>query len=1049
MWQQFQDFCHISPPHLLVLHIVFKNFACSYLGKSVTLKKSTAMRKSILISTVLTLFLLVPASITWAQTVSVTGKVYEKNTVKKSFKTPHGTITAILPDDMAAGDVISGMVLYEPGGTNQKKKKDNLEQLIKYNFFLESGTPVRANVNDESPIDWISEGNRYWGRFTVAIPLNENQTSLHLLLKDAENKVVGESRLPLLDKTFLMAPIYLDYGDVKSKVTTPIIQTDKNIYLSGENAAISLPLVFGKVDFEFSFISFASLSNTGQKSESVRKELQSLVGSPRKTVVQIPLNVYGPGEIILEDKNKKVIASQKIHVLQLEATSPKTNLMKGEQTMLNVTVKGLKDCPVDYLRLTLDNTTSGFVQLGQSNHEELILETVSMNYSKIKWDYIPQDKKINDQTDKKNLEEYESNKFSLQRSVTALQSGAFTLNVGLSYPSSVYNDPFRQQLDVLKTPEQFNNWQNALKNDLVQNFSGEGKHIKEGIISFTAVSSPVELNEAKSRAYNFVSWPRIGQEVVVGFFSCTLEAGNAAVQNAISNAGNAPVNIEVIESALKYAEHQAAIPENNTLKYAVINIKEDLSKLQKEINDVSQQLQILNNIQKVFHDASKAAVNNMRRSANGNTLSKVIRDGKLTDNEYLNFTYEKMSGNEIQIELGMGFIPGSLRDLMNSFITGQPVKKSGSFIAADINTKVNSVIDFRNALITEISFPFMDVKSKSTPMAISLKFKPEEISFKKETEKTAELSKPDYKKQWMPSNFKIEIEGLPCKEIKRVESFKITQKNVEEQIGPAKDNKIVPGKMEYPNLVFYVPDFDGESWEYWYSNFEKQKITDVKKGSIRYFDKNSNQVFALSFKNIIPVSVQPSRGPHPGGTYTVIVKPETTILGYAVSPAPLLNINASTYVANEIAGNPCNPEGAKTISWLYIEKPCRVEMKTTRSENVSPDSEEFLDEIADFLGEVSEAGAKMGTRLAKAFSITKSFAIWIEVVRDWEFYKAEYVCRNGVWQHGEMYLVNSGTKQVTYWERLTDESGQSSWTKDDDMGWIWRKANELKNNACK
>jgi len=1007
------------------------------------------MKKQNFFSAVLSLFLLVPASITWAQTVSVTGNVYEKNTVKKSFKTPHGTITAILPDDIAAGDVISGTVLYEPGGTNQKKKKDNLEQLIKYNFFLESGTPVRANVNNESPLDWISEGNRYWGRFTVAIPLKENQTSLHLLLKDAENKVVGESRLPLMDKTFLMAPIYLDYGDVKSKLTTPTIQMDKNIYLSGENAAIYLPLVFGKVDLEYSFISFASLSNTGQKSESVRKELQSLVGSPRKTVVQIPLNVYGPGEIILEDKNKKVIASQKIHVLQLEATSPKTNLMKGEQTMLNVIIRGLKNCPVDYLRLSLDNTTSGFVQLGQSNHEELILETVSMNYSKIKWDYNPQDKKMNDQKDKKNLEEYESNKFSLQRSVTALQSGAFTLNVGLSYPSSVYNDPFRQQLDALKTPEQFNNWQNALKNDLVQFFSVEGKHIKEGIISFTVVSSPAELDEAKSRAYNFVRWPRIGQEVIVDFLSCTLEAGKAAVENAITNAGSSPVNIEVIESALKAAEHQAAITGSSSLKDGVIDIKKNLSKLQKEINDVSQQLQILNNIQKVFHDVSKAALYNMRTSANGNTLSKVTQDGKLGESEYFNLTYEILPANEFQIELGMGPIPVSLRDLMSSFITGQSVKKSGSFIAADINKNVNSKIEFKNALVSEISFPGMDAKSMNPPMTISLKFKPEEINFKNETEKTTQPAKPDNKKQWMPSNFKIEIGGLPCEKINKIESFKITQKSVEDQIGQAKNNEIVSGKMEYPNITFYVPDYDIDSWIGWYNNFDKLKVKDGEKGSIRYFDKNAKQVFALSFKNIIPVSVQPAPGPHPGGNYIVSVRPGSAVLGYEVSPPPMFNLNASNYVANEIAGNPCNPEGAKTISWLYIEKPCRVEMKTTRSENVSPDSEEVLDEIADLLGEVSEEGAKMGTRLAKAFSITKSFAIWIEVVRDWESYKAEYVCRNGVWQHGEMYLVNSGTKQVTYWERLTDESGQSSWTKDDDMGWIWRKANELKNKACK
>ncbi len=1007
------------------------------------------MRNSKFFFTVLSLFLLVPASITWAQMVSVSGNVYEKNTVKNSFKTSQGIITTFLPDDMAADDVISGTVLYEPAGSNRKKKNDNLQQLVKYTLFLESGTPIRANVNDDGAADLISE-SPIRRRISFTIPASIDQSSLHLYLKDGGNNIIGESKLPLIDKSILIRHRYLDIGDVKSKEAKSTIQTDKKIYTSGENAVIYLPLVFGVINMENTFVECWYSFNGWKESEPVKIDLPTLVGSPRKTVVQIPPYVYGPGEIMLEDKNKKVIALQKIHVLKLDASCPKTGLIKGEQTMLNVTVKGLKDCPVDYLRLTLDNTTSGFVQLGQSNHEELILETVSMNYSKIKWDYKPQDKKVNTETVEKNREKFESYEFSLQRSVTALQSGAFILNVGLSYPSSVYNDPFRQQLDVLKTPEQFNNWQNALKTDLARNQT-LGEHIMDGVISHRLLptASSADLDEAKSRIYSIINIPRIGQEVVVANLGCTLEAGNAAVQNAISNPGNAPVNIVVIQSAIKYAEHQAAISENKLLKDAVIDINKDLSKLQKEINDVSQQLQILNNIQKVFYDVSKAAVNNMRTSTTGNTVSKVIRDGKLTDNEYLNLTYEILPANEFQIELGMGPIPGSLRDLMNSFITGQSVKKSGSFIAADMNTNVNSKINFKNSLISEISFPGMDAKSKNTPMTISLKFKPEEISFKKETDKITEPLKPDNKKQWMPSNFKIEIEGLPCNEIKRVESFKITQKNVEEKIGPVKNNKIVPGKMEYPNLVFYVPDFDSESWKYWFSNFEKQKVTEEKKGSIRYFDNNSKQVFALSFKNIIPVSIQPSRGPHPGGTYTVIVNPGTTMLGYEVSPDPLLNINASTYVSNEIAGNPCNPEGAKTISWLYIEKPCRVEMKTTRSENVSPESDEILDEIADLLGEVSEEGAKMGTRLAKAFSITKSFAIWIEVVRDWESYKAEYVCKNGVWQHGEMYLVNSGTKQVTYWERLTDESGQSSWTKDDDMGWIWRKANEIKNKACK
>jgi hypothetical protein len=442
----------------------------------------------------------------------------------------------------------------------------------------------------------------------------ENQTSIHLILKDVGNKIVGESRPPLMDKSFLLRHRYLDIGTVEGRMITPKIEMDKTIYLSGENAAIFLPPVFGVINMENTIVEGWYSFKGWQESEPVKMDLSTLVGSPRKTVVQIPLNVYGHGEIILEDKNKKIIASQKIHVLKLEASCPKTSLMKNEETVLNVNVKGVKDCPADYLRLKLDNVIGNSVQLGQSNHEEIIIETVNLKYSKIKWDYKAQDEKGKKAKPDIGWENYEANQFSLQRSVTALQTGGFTINIGLSYPSSVYNDPFRQQLDVLKTPEQFNNWQNALR------FDNTGKHISDGVMALRLlpITSTAELDEAKSRVYNFVSWPRIGQEVIVDFLDCTLEAGKAAVENAITNVGNAPVNIEVIQSALRYVEKQATIAENKPLKDAAADIlKDDFLKLQKEINDVSQQYQMLSNMQKFFYDASKATVNNMRASTDG------------------------------------------------------------------------------------------------------------------------------------------------------------------------------------------------------------------------------------------------------------------------------------------------------------------------------------------------------------------------------------------------------------------------------------------------
>ncbi|MGH2553541.1 MAG: phage tail protein, partial [Chitinophagaceae bacterium] len=304
------------------------------------------------------------------------------------------------------------------------------------------------------------------------------------------------------------------------------------------------------------------------------------------------------------------------------------------------------------------------------------------------------------------------------------------------------------------------------------------------------------------------------------------------------------------------------------------------------------------------------------------------------------------------------------------------------------------------------------------------------------------FAKPD--KQWMASNFKLEIDGLPCNYITKLDFPKITAKISEDKSGILKDKQMMPGKIEYSNLSFNISEADVKPWMNWYNNFEKQIDNNLKNGSIEYKEENNNPLFTISLNKIKPVSIQPAEG----GSYTVTLKPGEIYFGYNPLPGFLFDINASTYVANEIAGDPCRPEGAKTISWLYIEKPCRVVLTKTRASNVDPDDEEVLGQIEDLLGEVSEDGADLGKKLSKTVSISKSFALWVSVVRDWESYKAEYICRDGVWQHGEMTLANSGTKTISGSQLFRGESGNDTWHEGDDMGWIMRQAQALIASVC-
>ena len=119
-----------------------------------------AMRKKNIFSALLSLFLLVPASITWAQTISS-----QKGLTTAVFTTSAGIIKVYLPDDIRPGDLISGRVIAEPEGRNEKQLARSLAELTTYSirfngekftvdnvaktfqFSLPSGQPMQGSMD--------------------------------------------------------------------------------------------------------------------------------------------------------------------------------------------------------------------------------------------------------------------------------------------------------------------------------------------------------------------------------------------------------------------------------------------------------------------------------------------------------------------------------------------------------------------------------------------------------------------------------------------------------------------------------------------------------------------------------------------------------------------------------------------------------------------------------------------------------------------------------------------------------------------------------------
>ena len=83
-----------------------------------------------------------------------------------TFTTPQGVIKVNLPDDMAAGDTISGTVTAEPTGKNEAERAQNLAELKRHVLVVEGQQTL------------VEAGTFSW---SIPRPLNTNSKSISLL----------------------------------------------------------------------------------------------------------------------------------------------------------------------------------------------------------------------------------------------------------------------------------------------------------------------------------------------------------------------------------------------------------------------------------------------------------------------------------------------------------------------------------------------------------------------------------------------------------------------------------------------------------------------------------------------------------------------------------------------------------------------------------------------------------------------------------------------------------------------------------------------------
>ena len=241
--------------------------------------------------------------------------------ITTTFDTLEGTVSVNLPDDVAAGDTISGTVIAQPKGTTQDEQAKNEDSLNGY---------VVEVAKQETPAEQ-NQGSKW-----VIPPVAQ---FIPVVLKNREGKVVAQTEVP--------------FSPGNGSKPNPNGGLQQGNYSTPPFGQAGRPIsVAGPFDGDF--------NNTLIKLGS--ETAQFLAESPRKVVVRSPANLIGPATIEVNERGR-VVARCKYQSIRVRLAADKLNLTRGEQTMLTVTLYGL-DGVTSPLPLQLTNASPSTVRMG-------------------------------------------------------------------------------------------------------------------------------------------------------------------------------------------------------------------------------------------------------------------------------------------------------------------------------------------------------------------------------------------------------------------------------------------------------------------------------------------------------------------------------------------------------------------------------------------------------------------------------------------------------------------------------------------------------------
>jgi len=147
---------------------------------------------------------------------------------------------------------------------------------------------------------------------------------------------------------------------------------------------------------------------------------------------------------------------------------------------------------------------------------------------------------------------------------------------------------------------------------------------------------------------------------------------------------------------------------------------------------------------------------------------------------------------------------------------GKASRKSGSVYVADHDYTIRAERQFTNAVITGTTVPALEPGGKG-PLILTVTIAPESVRELAGGGKAPQGSAAKAK-SLLASNFRFEMGDLET-HVKRIESFTVGQKAVEDEAGEMREIQKQPGTLEFPNLTIRLDSRPMPNWTRWREEF--------------------------------------------------------------------------------------------------------------------------------------------------------------------------------------------------------------------------------------